>query len=442
MYPLTPLKIYALDSVLNDPLCTVRMERILRAIGRTRDKVVRVDEANVPEVAAKIAGLWPPKKVPSGMTRSYMRPLVFTRIRVDEPLKPDIGPILKRCSPETSEHLVRTILGHIDASRPFHQYEDDWQKNMVCWPTLMLGTMTGCPHGCQYCGDGRSGKMIAVGLNIEETVERLIVPIAEKNPQQRCFLLIGWGSDEITFEPEHGAFDVFTTALDRLDRYVYFHTGGDNVDWIADLKHKDRLIGVWSVTCATAARIIEPGAGSAINRIEAARKCREMGVPVRIKFKPIIPVRDWRREYAEIIEQTVKRAQPESIGFCLYIWNTYKSMMNSLNPDLLDPECLDAARRAQKEIKGVTTGPFPHKVRREIYRTLIREVRKWNKDVPVYISTESREMWDDLKDELGQDPMAYICGCSPVAVPGRKLALSTGLSHSTYLPKELASKSE
>lgn len=329
MYPLTPLKIYALDSVLSDSLCMVRMDRILRAIGRTRDEVVRVDEANVPEVASEIAGLRPPKEVPSGMIRSYMRPLVFTRIRVDEPLTPDITPILKRCSPEVSEHLVRTILGHIDASRPFHQYDDDWQKNMVCWPTFMLGTMTGCPHGCQYCGEGASGKMIAVGLNIEETIERLIVSTAKKNPQQRCFLLIGWGADEITFEPEYGAFDIFTTALDRLDRYVYFHTGGDNIDWIADLKHKDRLIGVWSATCDAVARVIEPGAG----------------------------------------------------------------------------------------------------------RTLVREVRRWDKDIPVYISTKSREMWDDLKDELGQNPEAYICGCSPVAVPGRKLALSAGLSHSTYLPE-------
>jgi hypothetical protein len=29
--------------------------------------------------------------------------------------------------------------------------------------------------------------------------------------------------------------------------------------------------------------------------------CQEMGVPVRFKFKPMIPVRGWRQEYAEII---------------------------------------------------------------------------------------------------------------------------------------------
>jgi hypothetical protein len=43
-------------------------------------------------------------------------------------------------------------------------------------------------------------------------------------------------------------------------------------------------------------------------------------------------------------------------------------------------------------------------------------------------------MWDELKDELGQDPSAYVCACSSVAVPGGGLALNPGLRYSTYHP--------
>ena len=52
----------------------------------------------------------------------------------------------------------------------------------------------------------------------------------------------------------------------------------------------------------------------------------------------------------------------------------------------------------------------------------------------LYVSTETREMWDELKDELGQDPRCYVCGCSSVAVPGRRLGLSPGFRFSTYSP--------
>ena len=40
MYPLTPINLYMLDSVRDDPLCLARMDRILGAIGRGRDDVL------------------------------------------------------------------------------------------------------------------------------------------------------------------------------------------------------------------------------------------------------------------------------------------------------------------------------------------------------------------------------------------------------------------
>ena len=105
-----------------------------------------------------------------------------------------------------------------------------------------------------------------------------------------------------------------------------------------------------------------------------------------------------------------------------------------LDLDLLDPQFVEEARRASPGMSGTRQAPFPHHVRSEIYRFLISEVRRRNPEIPLYISTESREMWDELKDELGQDPRSYICGCSSVATPGRRLALSPGLRYSTYHP--------
>jgi len=95
---------------------------------------------------------------------------------------------------------------------------------------------------------------------------------------------------------------------------------------------------------------------------------------------------------------------------------------------------VDEARKHVDAMRGKRQAPFPHHLRKEVYQFLIREVRRWNSDVLLYVSTESREMWDELKDKLGQDPRAYVCGCSSVAVPGRKLALSKAFRYSTYHP--------
>ena len=434
MYPLTPMKVYMLDRVQDDPRCVARMERMLDAIGMGSEDVVCITEENLPGVVEELQHLWPPESVPEGQIRTYMRPLVFTtQVLSDE--RPDLKPLLQRCPEGTPLSHLSNIFGHLQNAVDQHPHERDQKEDMVCWPTYNFGTMNGCPHGCLYCGAGRAGKFITIALNLEDYVEQIVGPTIEKYSWNKVFRMILGSADLMAFEPEYGLFDLFTRKLAQYDgRYGHFHTGGANVEWLADIPYHNRLVGVWSTTCDAVARDIEPGSGPAIERFKAGAKCQDMGIPARYKFKPIIPIHNWREEYATAVEQALTLSKPESIGFCLYMWNTYDSLIKAIDPDLLDQEYMDAAREALEEMKGVRTGPFPHHVRAEVYRFMINEVRRWDKDVLLYISTESREMWDELKDELGQDPRAYVCACSSVAVPGRRLALSPDLRYSTYHP--------
>ncbi|MBT3374247.1 MAG: hypothetical protein HN742_34820 [Lentisphaerae bacterium] len=433
MYALSPLKVYALDRALDDAVCVERMERMLRAMDLGPDDVITITESNLSAVAAEIAELWPPTRVPDGKIGAYTRPIIFTTIDFNIN-GTDLRPLLSKCAPGTSLDILNAIYGQFGAAIDQHPHERDRRENCVCWPTYNVGTVRGCSHGCLYCGSGRAGKFLAIGLNLEDYMEKVVGPAIESYPWNRVFRMILSG-DPITLEPEYGLHDLFSRKLSEFDdRYGHFHTGSANVEWLAELPHKDRLVGVWSVPCETVARQMEPGSASGLERIEAGRKCNDMGIPVRYKLKPIIPVRNWREEYADLLKQAVTVSRPESIGFCLYIWNSFESMTATLPVDLLDPECLEAARQAAPEMQGVRTGPFPHATRKMIYQHMIREVRRWDKDVKLYVSTETREMWDDLAAELGQDPKTYVCGCSSVAVPGGTLGANPGLKYSTYCP--------
>jgi len=431
------MKVYALDRVQDTPGCTERMERMLNAIGYPTEDVFWITDETLPDAVSELGQLWPPEEVPEGRVRSFMRPLVFTTIDLSAK-RPDLKPKRERCPEGTSLGTLNDIHGHFTTAIDQHPHVRDQKENCVCWPTYNFGTVYGCPHGCLYCGAGRTRKFLSIGLNLEDYMEKVVGPVIEANPWNKVFRMILSGSDLIAFEPEYGLHDLFARKLAEYEgRYGHFHTASWNTEWMADLEHKDRLVGVWSTTCEAVARDIEPGTGKAIDRIEGARKCQEMGIPVRYKFKPIIPVKNWREEYASIIKQMLERTQPESVGFCLYIWNTCDTLTKTIDPDLLDPDCLKAARDAVDDMKGKRTGPFPHAVRKEIYQFMISEVRRWDKDTLLYVSTETREMWDELRDELGQDPAHYVCACSSVAVPGRKLALSPGFRYSTYHPTPL-----
>ncbi len=433
MYPLTPLRIYALERVYDDPRCVERMERMLEAMGREADEVICITEENLAETVAELAVLWPPDSVPPGTISPYMRPIVFNTMDMSYK-RPDLTPLLPDGAPDALG-MIRRIYGHLTTAVDQHPHHLDQRNNCVCWPTYNFGTVSGCSHGCKYCGAGRDGKFLTIALNLEEYMAKVVRPVIEANPWNKVFRMILDGADLVTLEPEYGLHELFARTLAQYeDRWGHFHTASSNVEWLADMPHRDRLVGVWSVTCEAVARDIEPGTGLAIDRFLAARKVQDMGIPVRFKFKPVIPVRNWQDEYAQIIEQALSLTTPESIGFSLYIWNTYESMLNAFGPDLIDPEYVEAARAAQDEMTGKRTGPFPHDARKKVYQFLIQQVRRWDSEVLLYVSTETREMWDELKGELGQDPCSYICGCSSVAIPGRRLAISPGFRYSTYHP--------
>ncbi len=440
MYPLHPLKVYAHESVRDDKYCMPRMERMLNAVGRSLDDLTWVDEDNMAEVVSEISTLWPPDEIPDGIPSTYTRPIVFTKIYT-EPDFAELPEKLLQWTNTAEDATANAIRGLFAPVSSYHAYKSDHVRKMVCWPTMDFGLMMGCPHGCEYCGTGKHSNLLTIGLNVEEHMEKVVAPTIEQYPWQKCFRMIGWGAEMVAFEPEYGVFDLFTRKLAEYDRYGYFHAASSNVDWVKHLEHKDRLIAVFSVTCEAVTQQIEPGTGHAIDRIEAAAKLEHWGVPVRLKLKPTIPIRNWRQEYAQLIDDICRLTNPESIGFCVLIWNTIDSLLAKIDEDKLDPEFIQAARDAADEMAGTDHAPFPHEKRAEVYRFLIDEVRKHNTNTKLYISTETREMWDELAPALGQNPNSFFCGCSSVALPGGKISLSEGCPHSTYTTEDMLNRS-
>jgi DNA repair photolyase len=430
MYALSPLKVFVTERAGNNKVYVERMERMMKSL-KNNPEVIVIKDSNLPDVIDELHHLWPPAN-PDGEPKTFTRPLIFTTMDIGYK-KQDLTALLERCPKETTLDELKRIYGQMTTAIDQHPYQLDAIDDCVCWPTYNFGTVSGCSHGCLYCPAGREGKFISITLNLEEYMEKVVGPVIEANPWNKVFRMILDSADLVTLEPEYGLFDLFTRKLAQYPGiYGSFHTSSSNVDWVADLKHRDKLIGIWSVTCRSVARDIEQGTGDAYDRFDAAGRCQKLGIPVRYKFKPIIPVSNWRQEYTEAIDYALKKADPESVGFALYMWNTFESMNRTLPLDSFDQNYVNAARESAEEMKNSKTGPFPHNVRREIYRFFIEQVRRRDKKVLLYICTESREMWDDLKGELGQDPGSYICGCGSAAVPGKRLALSRGFRYSTY----------
>jgi len=187
-----------------------------------------------------------------------------------------------------------------------------------------------------------------------------------------------------------------------------------------DWEHKGHTIALWSHSASTQSRVLEEGTGTTEERIEAARKCQEAGYPIRYKFKPIIPVVNWREEAREAIEKTMTTTKPDVISLCVIMWMPASALKACIDENMLDPVYIKAMDESIEETKNTRTQPFPEWVRAEIYEFYFNEIRKYDKEIPVSLSTESWSMWNRMAPKLGVTASDYVCGCGAQAVPGLK----------------------
>ncbi|MBT3376500.1 MAG: hypothetical protein HN742_01445 [Lentisphaerae bacterium] len=410
MYPLSPPTIVVLDRALEDPFSARRVERMLAALGTDLSSVIRAGDDEIPELIRTNG--WHDARLRQGRVGPHADPaLVFSTLLFDD--QPTVEPVLRACPPGTSARLVENLLGY--GGRGVAK-ENFTSSRGVCRARVQFDTIFGCPHGCKYCA---GGKVAVVNTNLEEFLEKQVKPAAEQETWQKVFMYNSCLSDTPCFEPEYGLSKLLAEYYATTpDQHYLIHTKSANVDFLRDVDHRGRTIMLWSLANHTASKLVEPGSALPEERIEAARICQEMGYPIRFKLKPIVPVRDWRTQYSQIITHLFERTTPESIGLFMLAWMDFEEFRATIDLDLIDPPFVTALEEGAETMRGVTAGPFPHRARAEVYHFLLEEVRKHNRDVPVFLCTETLEMWQEFSPLLGMKPNNYICACGPQCMPG------------------------
>jgi len=415
MYAQAPSRAYVFEEVWADAAATVRAERVLAALGAPPTDTIGVGD--LPDVIRDNGLVNTPARgnnLPLGESPVY----VLNVLRVDEPDRDALCQrLVAQCPENTSPNLVQRLLGlnWTACGGPIRSGE------LACRRTNEFHTIHGCLHRCAYCPLA-ANQSVALAMNLEQFVATELDRVVRENPWQLVFRYQSQVSDALCFEPEYGASEVFGNYFARRPgRFLLLHTSSANTDHLLELGHQDSTIVTWSVTSRTVSREIEPGAGAMEERIEAARRCQQAGYTIRFKLKPIIPIKGWRDECRELVEQIFARTRPDNISLCVLMWMTAEDFLSVFDPDDFDPAYMQAMAEQADNLRDHLSGPFPDNVRAEIYSFLVDEVRKHDRDVPVALSTETRTVWDQLGPKLGFTPQNFVCGCGPRCTPGLRV---------------------
>jgi len=417
MYEIRPPSLVVLQDVLDDPAMNAVYERLKAALPPETPVQVVTDDM-LPEFV--LEQRWPELCHRMGMPPPAADPILFVgRMRWDGQWQQRQDSITQR-QPNAPLGILNKLYGYdafsyasfaVDAGKSPH-------VTGICRPAWRLHLSWGCPHKCFYCGC--TGVMTAMA-NLDEYRVKLAEMVA-KNPWELCWLYDD-DAEALALEPEYGGMKMLVEFFGGTpDRYLTIHTKSANVDFLEHLDHRGHTIMTWSLTGRTQSSLMEARSGTMEERIAAAAKVMDWGYTARFKFKPIVPVIGWREELAEMIRLVFERARPDNITLFTLAWMDYADFIKLADTSLIDPWALDAAEQAAEEMAKASVRPFPHHVRQAIYEFAIAEIRKYDQEIPIALSTESRAMWDELGPTLGLDPTNYVCGCGPQVTPGlRKL---------------------
>ena len=410
MYDIRPPAVYVHRDVADSPLYRPRVDRVVAALKNSVKPIV-FDDRDLPQMIKD--GLRSGRKPMLGFDPVEDPILLFNLFRFDNRFE-ERAEALRKAGVEDG-YMLRELLGYGAYNWANYNLEGDPNRNdKVCRPCWRIHQQSGCLHRCSYCS---FGGLLVSSVNAEEYCEHLD-EVIRRHPWQTTYLLDD-DADPPCLEPEHGVLGKIIEHFGTLqNRYLIIHTKSWNTAWMRDLKHNGNTIIVWSVSGPAQSRLIEPKTGTTDQRILAARIAQEAGYPIRYKFKPIVPVKGWREDAAYAVAKAFEMTDPDVISLCVWMWHDVDEMKKRLPADLLDPEYLKAAEESKEEMADTRSRPFPQWVRTEIYRHYLQEIRKWNTDVPVSLSTESFAIWRDLGPEFGYKADSYVCGCGPTTTPG------------------------
>jgi len=420
MYEFDAPAVYAHESVIADARCRVRMEKVISALTHPREPKVFTDE--------NILSLIGQDKFFSGCNRAMGTleqipdpVIVFNKFKFSDIAREQLKPLKEKLLKITDAQRALALTG--DGAFDWACYnlpEDPDRNDKVCRPCWRIHFQAGCLHKCHYCGFG--GVLITM-TNAEDYILQL-GRLMQAHPWQETFLLED-DADVLCLEPELDCTGPIIEFFGTLkDRYLILHTKSWNTDWMYGLKHNGKTIIVWSIAGPAQSRDIEPKTGLTEQRLAAARKCQDAGYTVRYKFKPIIPVEGWREEASGTIEQVFKKTKPDVISLCCFMWMGIDDLKKKLAKHRMDPVFIKAAEDAREETKNTTSKPFPEWVRAEIYEYYLNEIRKYNREIPVSLSTETWSMWSRIGKKFGFTATNYVCGCGPNSIPNRKILLA------------------
>ena len=418
MYKVTGSRVFADKRIQEKAECMRRARNLAAGIGVRESDILWFTDEELPRIIEE--NEW--TRSATGRGASVEKPdpdFIFTAFDFGAGAAGRFERLKSRWPSRTAGPNLKGYTGECMLHHTAHDAEYDKRNNMVCRFSREYSTADGCLHRCLYCGAGGGiGRTITMMLNIEEFIEKAVIPCHEAHAWQKTYRFDTDSTDTLCFEPEYDCLRPLVEFYGTTDKYLIIHTKSVNVGPLLDLNHKGHTIVVWSMAGADQARLVQKNTGAPGEIAAAAARLKAAGYTVRFKFKPIVPVKNWRQEATAMLEKLFAVVKPDNLSMETLFFRNVSELKSMFDQSLFDPEFMAMMEKHEAET-GIPDEykSIPEAFRIEIYEYYAAEVKRLSPETPISLCAEGAAVWDHMVPLLGQSPDDFICNCGPACIP-------------------------
>ena len=215
-----------------------------------------------------------------------------------------------------------------------------------CCNLLTLDVVQQCAFACSYCSiqSFYHKQEIHFAANLAQRLETLELP------EGAWHIGTGQSSDSLMWGNTHGILDALSNFATKHPQVILeLKTKSGRTDWLDTTSFPRNMVASWSLNAPTVIQKEEHLTASLEDRLSAARKAADYGMPVGFHLHPMVHFVGWEEEYRTVVDGITTRFSPEevvmvSLGTLTFTKEVLKQLRESGRPSrILQMELTETA---------------------------------------------------------------------------------------------------
>lgn len=259
-----------------------------------------------------------------------------------------------------------------------------------CCNLKTLDAVIGCGFDCSYCSiqSFYSDDQVLFHRDLAEKLGQL-----ELDPDRLYHIGTGQSSDSLMWGNREGLLEkLFAFAGQNPNVILELKSKSSRTEELLSLEIPDNLLLTWSLNTPVIIASEERLTSGLDERLAAARKAADRGIPVGFHLHPMVWYEGWEEDYADLTGRMTALFHPDEVVTVSYGTLTFiKPVLKMLRERPIRSKILQMPLR-----DAAGKWSYPLEVKRELFKAARRGLAPWKDEVFQYMCMEDPDLWEPV----------------------------------------------